>query len=152
MPEAGSSNRWWESYLVRYFMPSIAGVAIVCWLTSACTNGPKLKEILFFGLLAKGSERASARTVNPLRQFVLLRGVISDTGIPCDSRHRFQRNSLATPRFRWLPSFPCRCPPLGNSRCPLPAERWSGHCFHSGNSFLGFSTSPRPKSFKAANY
>jgi hypothetical protein len=26
------SNRWWENYLVRYLMPSIAGVAIVSWL------------------------------------------------------------------------------------------------------------------------
>ncbi len=32
VPTDSSSNRWWESYLVRYLMPSIAGTAIVMWL------------------------------------------------------------------------------------------------------------------------
>jgi hypothetical protein len=41
------AGRWWENYLVRYFMPSIAGVGIVAWLT---TIGPSdLRQTLFFG-------------------------------------------------------------------------------------------------------
>lgn len=41
------AGRWWENYLVRYFMPSIAGIAIVAWLI---TIGPiNLRETLFFG-------------------------------------------------------------------------------------------------------
>jgi len=31
-------TRWWEHYLVRYLMPSIAGVAIVGWLCSHATD------------------------------------------------------------------------------------------------------------------
>lgn len=49
MGDTTGSNRWWESYLVRYFMPSIAGVATVGWLSSIAGN--ELKNILFFGLL-----------------------------------------------------------------------------------------------------
>lgn len=49
MADTTGSNRWWESYLVRYFMPSIAGVATVSWLSSIAGN--ELKDILFFGLL-----------------------------------------------------------------------------------------------------
>ena len=51
----GGANRWWESYLVRYFMPSIAGVAIVIWLgdiagkqfsrTMILEGKPETKEI-----------------------------------------------------------------------------------------------------------
>lgn len=41
------SNRWWESYLVRYFMPSIAGVAIVSWLVQV--GGEDMRQALFFG-------------------------------------------------------------------------------------------------------
>lgn len=37
MENEAAANRWWESYLVRYLMPSIAGVAIVWWL--ACPTG-----------------------------------------------------------------------------------------------------------------
>lgn len=36
-----SSNRWWENYLVRYFLPSIAGMFIVKWL--ALNTGSDLK-------------------------------------------------------------------------------------------------------------
>lgn len=39
-----TGNRWWENYLVRYLMPSIAGVAIVGWLCSY--GGDGLREIL----------------------------------------------------------------------------------------------------------
>jgi hypothetical protein len=49
MSGASTSNRWWENYLVRYFMPSIAGIAIVGWLSSV--GGGHLKNDLFFGLL-----------------------------------------------------------------------------------------------------
>jgi len=32
MAEESASNRWWENYLVRYFLPSIVGMLIVAWL------------------------------------------------------------------------------------------------------------------------
>ena len=35
----GGTKRWWEYYLVRYFMPSIAGVAIVLWLGNIAGEG-----------------------------------------------------------------------------------------------------------------
>lgn len=41
-----AAGRWWENYLVRYFMPSIAGIGIVSWLISIA---PGIREILFFG-------------------------------------------------------------------------------------------------------
>jgi hypothetical protein len=41
--ESGA-NRWWENYLVRYLMPSIAGVAIVSWICSH--GGDGLRSIL----------------------------------------------------------------------------------------------------------
>lgn len=34
MGKESGTTRWWENYLVRYLMPSIAGVAIVSWLCS----------------------------------------------------------------------------------------------------------------------
>jgi len=34
MPEDSPSNRWWENYLVRYFLPALAGMLIVSWLQS----------------------------------------------------------------------------------------------------------------------
>ena len=47
MSYESAAGRWWENYLVRYFMPSIAGIGIVAWLTYV---GPaNLREILFFG-------------------------------------------------------------------------------------------------------
>ena len=39
------ANRWWENYLVRYLMPSIAGVAIVSWLCSQ--GGDGFRALLF---------------------------------------------------------------------------------------------------------
>lgn len=32
MAEGSASNRWWENYLVRYFLPSLAGMLILYWL------------------------------------------------------------------------------------------------------------------------
>lgn len=32
MVEGSASNRWWENYLVRYFLPSLAGMLIIYWL------------------------------------------------------------------------------------------------------------------------
>jgi hypothetical protein len=32
MPEGSGGTRWWENYLVRYFLPSIIGMLIVLWL------------------------------------------------------------------------------------------------------------------------
>src|SRR5688572_24961992 len=44
MGNAGT-NRWWENYLVRYLMPSIAGVVIVSWLSDVA--GRDFKELLW---------------------------------------------------------------------------------------------------------
>ena len=41
------SYRWWENYLVRYLMPSIAGVAIVSWLSKLAPRD--FREALFLG-------------------------------------------------------------------------------------------------------
>lgn len=40
-----NSNRWWEGYLVRYLMPSIAGIVIVNWLADVA--GSDFKNLLF---------------------------------------------------------------------------------------------------------
>ncbi len=48
--ESGAS-RWWENYLVRYLMPSIAGVAIISWLLSVACG--EFKAALFFGSNSK---------------------------------------------------------------------------------------------------
>src|SRR5262245_60943118 len=45
MTNESGANRWWESYLVRYLMPSIAGVAIVTWLTNISDSG--LRQLLW---------------------------------------------------------------------------------------------------------
>ncbi len=34
MSNESGTTRWWEYYLPRYLMPSVAGVAIVNWLCS----------------------------------------------------------------------------------------------------------------------
>ena len=31
--------RWWESYLVRYFLPCIAGMVIISWLDYKTEGG-----------------------------------------------------------------------------------------------------------------
>jgi len=32
MSNSSANTRWWENYLVRYFLPSVAGMFIVRWL------------------------------------------------------------------------------------------------------------------------
>ena len=44
MSSDGGAKRWWEDYLVRYFMPSIAGVVIVIWLGDIA--GDNFQELL----------------------------------------------------------------------------------------------------------
>jgi hypothetical protein len=39
MSADSGANRWWENYLVRYLMPSIAGTVIVAWLCSLGGDG-----------------------------------------------------------------------------------------------------------------
>jgi len=51
MAERENTTRWWENYLVRYFMPSIAGMAIVSWLSKF--GGNDFKRDLFFGFQDK---------------------------------------------------------------------------------------------------
>ena len=43
MSAESGSTRWWENYLPRYLMPSIAGVALVNWL---CSYGNGLRSLL----------------------------------------------------------------------------------------------------------
>ena len=40
-----SNSRWWENYLVRYFMPSVAGMLVVVWLSEVAGND--FKDIIF---------------------------------------------------------------------------------------------------------
>ena len=51
----GGAKRWWEDYLVRYLMTSIAGVAIVIWL--AARGGSTFSELRWYPRVeaAKGS-------------------------------------------------------------------------------------------------
>jgi hypothetical protein len=61
MSQEYGTTRWWENYLVRYLMPSIAGVAIVNWLCSYAGNG--LRSLL---LLPTAGERLDATSLTLL--------------------------------------------------------------------------------------
>ena len=61
MSQEYGTTRWWENYLVRYLMPSIAGVAIVNWLCSYAGNG--LRSLLF---LPAAGERLDATSLTLL--------------------------------------------------------------------------------------
>ena len=54
----GGAKRWWEDYLVRYLMPSIAGVAIVVWLGDIA--GKPFQELL---LLPKTTSEINTPTL-----------------------------------------------------------------------------------------
>lgn len=58
MSTENGAYRWWENYLVRYLMLSIAGAAIVNWLVG--TGQPELKKLL---LLELGSQGLQAPTL-----------------------------------------------------------------------------------------
>lgn len=58
MSTENGAYRWWENYLVRYLMPSIAGAAIVSWLVGA--GHSDLKKLL---LLELGSQGLQAPTL-----------------------------------------------------------------------------------------
>jgi hypothetical protein len=61
MSADSGTTRWWENYLVRYLMPSIAGVAIVGWL---CTHaGAGFRSLLF---LPPAGERLDAPSLTLL--------------------------------------------------------------------------------------
>lgn len=45
MATTSGATRWWEGYLVRYFMPSIAGIAIILWLSTIA--GDDFRSLLF---------------------------------------------------------------------------------------------------------
>ena len=50
MSSDGGAKRWWDDYLVRYLMPTIAGVAIVIWLGDIADAGDankRFQELLF---------------------------------------------------------------------------------------------------------
>lgn len=44
MTAYSGATRWWEGYLVRYFMPSIAGIAIILWVSTVA--GDEFKELI----------------------------------------------------------------------------------------------------------
>jgi len=44
MTAYSGATRWWEGYLVRYFMPSIAGIAIILWVSTVA--GDKFRELI----------------------------------------------------------------------------------------------------------
>jgi hypothetical protein len=52
MSTESGAYRWWENYLVRYLMPSIAGAAIVNWL--ATNADPDFKKLLLIDVGASG--------------------------------------------------------------------------------------------------
>lgn len=58
MSTENGAYRWWENYLVRYLMPSIAGAAIVSWLVAS--GHPDIKKLL---LLEVGSQGLQAPTL-----------------------------------------------------------------------------------------
>ncbi|MDX1442845.1 MAG: hypothetical protein R3270_03590 [Gammaproteobacteria bacterium] len=41
------NSRWWENYLVRYFVPSIAGMLIITWIAEVAGND--FKNLLLLG-------------------------------------------------------------------------------------------------------
>lgn len=50
MTAYSGATRWWEGYLVRYFIPSIAGIAIILWVSTVAGNEFRKKGTdLFFG-------------------------------------------------------------------------------------------------------
>lgn len=52
MNSENGAYRWWENYLVRYLMPSIAGAVIVSWLASIA--GDDFKKILLIDIGSNG--------------------------------------------------------------------------------------------------
>jgi hypothetical protein len=52
MSSENGAYRWWENYLVRYLMPSIAGAAIVNWLVTA--GDPELRTLLLLNVGNQG--------------------------------------------------------------------------------------------------
>lgn len=46
MAEPTGSTRWWENYLVRYFLPSLVGMLIVLWLQKNAGNSAYIPRIL----------------------------------------------------------------------------------------------------------
>ena len=58
MSNENGAYRWWENYLVRYLMPSIAGAAIVNWLVASAH--PDIRQLL---LLEVGSQGVQAPTL-----------------------------------------------------------------------------------------
>lgn len=61
MSNENGATRWWENYLVRYLMPSIAGAAIVAWLTDIA--GHDLKALLLMELGNGGLQTPTLLTV-----------------------------------------------------------------------------------------
>jgi hypothetical protein len=57
MSAESGTNRWWENYLVRYLMPSIAGIVVVTWLCSQ--GGTGLRAILMLPPIGTPMDTAS---------------------------------------------------------------------------------------------
>ncbi len=91
----GTSNRWWENYLVRYLMPSIAGVVIVSWLSDIA--GPYFRTLLFLPA-PPNSLDASALTL--LFLYGNLFCYIASYPVLCFHASRVLDHGL--PRLRWV--------------------------------------------------
>lgn len=94
MANESAPSRWWENYLVRYLMPSIAGVGIVTWLTAV---GPSdLRDTLFFG---KAPEQLDAPTLTLLILYGNLYCYVASYPILC-----FHATRVTDFRqYAWLP-------------------------------------------------
>jgi hypothetical protein len=94
MAYESASSRWWENYLVRYLMPSIAGIGIVAWLTAV---GPAdLRETLFFG---KGPASLDAPTLTLLVLYGNLYCYVASYPILCFHATRVTDFH----QYEWLP-------------------------------------------------
>ena len=63
MSSDGGAKRWWDNYLVRYFMPTIAGVAIVIWLGHIADTGVAGKPFQELLLLPKTTTEVKTPTL-----------------------------------------------------------------------------------------
>lgn len=104
MSTENGAYRWWENYLVRYLMPSIAGAAIVSWLVAS--GHPDIKKLL---LLELGSQGLQAPTLVLVRQFVLLHIVLSHPRLSRHTCRRFRARRLAPKSVGRICQHICAC-------------------------------------------
>lgn len=96
MSNQSGAYRWWENYLVRYLMPSIAGAVIVNWLASLA--GEDFKKIL---LIQIGEQGLRTPTLVLLFLYGNLFCYIASYPILCFHVTR----SIDFKNNRWIPSW-----------------------------------------------